>query len=344
MKQQSELRTEKGCLRRVLKVGGALLLVLAVLALAGAVYEVRAEAAVTADYPAPGRLVTVDDRNMHIHCLGTGSPTIILDAGQGGWSSDWANIMPELSRNTRVCAYDRAGYGWSDPADEGRSPLDAANDLDALLNAAEIESPYLLVGFSHAGLAGRIFAAQHAEQMAGLVLVDPATEFDNDLLGPELVRQQQSTLAIFHGFGLFARLGVLRLIGLENMAGSAPFIAEEPANPELYYAFTADPQWWETSTREFASGLDEENLEQVRQLGRIPDIPLVIIGSDTLDIAGLAEAQALQASRHQVMRELAEQSASGEFIVADGSTHNVLLDRPDVVVHVVESMVERAGE
>lgn len=342
MENQTELRTAKGCLRRVLQVGGALLLVLAVLALAGAIYEVRAEAAVAAEYPAPGRLVTVDDRNMHIRCLGAGSPTIILDAGQGGWSSDWADIMPQLSRNNRVCAYDRAGYGWSDAAKDGRSPLDAANDLDALLTASEIEPPYLLVGFSHAGLAGRIFAAQHAEQMAGLVLIDPATEFDNELLGPKLMRQQQSALAMFNGFGLFARLGVLRLIGLENMAGSAPFIAEEPANPDLYYTFAANSQWWETSTQEFASRLDEETLEQVRQLGRIPEIPLVIIGSDTLDTADMADAQALQAARRQVMRELAEQSASGEFIVADGSTHNVLVDRPDVVVHVVEMMVERS--
>jgi pimeloyl-ACP methyl ester carboxylesterase len=280
---------------------------------------------------------------MHIHCVGAGSPTIILDAGQGGWSSDWANIMPELSRHNQVCAFDRAGYGWSDAAEAGRSPRDAANDLDALLTAAEIEPPYLLVGFSHAGLAGRIFAAQHAAQMAGLVLVDPATEFDNELLGPELVRQQQSALGIFNGFSLLARLGVLRLIGPENMAGSAPFIAEEPANPDLYYAFVADPQWWETSTQEFASRLDEENLEQVRRLGRIPEIPLVIIGSDTLDTAGgAADAQALQAARHQVMQGLAEQSAQGEFIVAEGSTHNVLVDRPDVVVHVVETMVEES--
>jgi len=106
----------KGCLGKGLRLIAVLLIVLIVLAIGGAVYESLAESAVSAQYPAPGQIVEVNGRTMHINCEGEGSPTIILDAGQGGWSSDWAAIMPQLSTNNRVCAYDRAGYGWSEAA------------------------------------------------------------------------------------------------------------------------------------------------------------------------------------------------------------------------------------
>lgn len=283
---------------------------------------------------------------MHIRCQGEGSPTIVLDAGQGGWSTDWAQIMPELSGNNRVCAYDRPGYGWSEPAQDARSPLQAADDLQALLEAADVAPPYVLVAFSHAGLGARIFAARQAEQMAGLVLIDPATEWDNELMGAEIVQQQRSAVGLFQGFGLLARLGVLRLVGTESMAGSAPFIAPEVAEPEIYHAFVAGPQWWETSTKEFASRLDEENLAQVSTFGAVGDMPLAVIAAETIEAAGGVDVNALQAARHERLRALAAQSPAGEFIVAEGSSHNVLADRPDVVIETVLAMTngERIAE
>jgi pimeloyl-ACP methyl ester carboxylesterase len=247
--------------------------------------------------------------------------------------------MPDLSRDNRVCAYDRAGYGWSDRAGDGRSPLDTANDLTALLAAAQIEPPYVLVGFSHAGLADRIFAAQHSDQVAGLILIDPATEFDNEIMSVELKQQQQMAATLFKGFGFMARFGLLRLIGTQNMAESAPFIATDIANPELYYRFIAAPHWWETSEQEFSSRLDDDHLAMVRQLGPILDIPFIIIGSDLLAATGNPSLDALQAARHEKLNALATQSSQGEFIIAQGSTHNVLNDRPDVVLGAIETVL-----
>jgi pimeloyl-ACP methyl ester carboxylesterase len=321
-----------------------LLILLALLAACGAIVEGRARETAAAGFPAPGRLVQVNGRAMHIHCMGQGSPTIVLDAGQGGWSSDWADIMPSLGGDHRVCAYDRAGYGWSEPAAGERSPLDAAADLQALLDAAAIEAPYVLVSFSHAGLAGRIFAAQHVEQMAGLVLVDPATEFDNEIMSPQLLQQQRAAVGLFNGLGLMARFGLLRLIGTQNMAGSAPFIATETASPDVYYTFVAGAQWWETSVQEFRSSLDDDHLHMVRQLGPIQDIPLVIIASDTLDASGNSDVEALQAARHETLQSLANQSTQGQFVIAQGSSHNVLVDRPDVVRQAVESVAAPHAE
>ncbi len=330
---------EWGCVGRAGAIGAVFVIGMVALLLAGAIYEALAAVAVAERFPAPGQLVTVNERTMHISCSGAGSPTIVLDAGQGGWSSDWAEIIPELSRNNRVCAYDRAGYGWSEPAADDRSPLQSADDLEALLQAAAVEPPYLLVGFSHAGLADRIFAARNAEQMAGLVLVDPATEFDNELLGEALVQQQKSAAGLFQGFGLLARLGILRLLGTENMAGSAPFIATSAPDPDLYYAFVAAPQWWETSTREFMSRLNDEHLAQVRTLGPVPDIPVVIVASETIEAMGGGDVSALQTARHAALRDLAAQSPRGSFVVAGGSSHNVLADRPDAIQKAVASIL-----
>lgn len=333
---------QKGCLGMGLRLMTGLLVFLILLGVGCSMYEARAETAVSKQYPAPGQLIEVEGRMMHIQCAGEGSPTIILDAGQGGWSSDWADIVPELSENNRVCAYDRAGYGWSDPVNNGNSPQEAADDLANLLVAANIEPPYVLVSFSHAGLAARLFAAQHADQLAGMVLVDPATEFDNEIMSADLMKQQQAAFGMFKGFGFMANLGLLRMIGTENMAGSAPFIGTNPANPEIYYTFIANPQWWETSSQEFVSHLNDDHLAMVRENGTIPNIPLIIIGSDMLDTTGNTAMDGLQAARHEVLNELAVQSNQGEFIIAQGSTHNVTHDRPDVVIAAIQSAATKS--
>ncbi len=333
---------KRGCMGMALRAGAGLLIGLLFVMGIGMVVEARAETAVYTQFPAPGQIVTVDGRNMHINCIGTDSndnPTIILDAGQGGWSTDWADLMPQLSENNRICAYDRAGYGWSDGVDEAQSPQNAADDLADLLAAAQIEAPYVLVGFSHAGLADRIFAAQHADDMAGMVLIDPATEFDNEIMSAELMQQQKAAVNMFSGFEFMARVGLLRGIGTANMADSAPFIGTDPADPDVYYTFIAAPQWWVTSGQEFSSHLNDDHLAMVRDNGAIQNIPLIIIGSDILNTTGNTAVDGLQAARHEKLQTLAAQSSQGEFIIAEGSTHNVLSDRPDMVITAIESVV-----
>ena len=150
-------------------------------------------------------------------------------------------------------------------------------------------------------------------------------------------------MGIFQGFGLAARLGLVRLIGAENMAESAPFIGTDPADPTIYYAFVADPQWWETSTQEYVSSLNDELMEMVRQEGAIQDIPLVIIGSDVLDTNGNPALEGVQDARHDMLKKLAAQSNQGEFIIAEGSTHQIITDRPDAVLEAVGTVLA-AGE
>ncbi len=337
----TETPPHRGCVWWGVNISGGLLLLLFVIAAVGALYQSRASAADRARYPPPGDLVPVKGRQMHIYCQGEGSPTIILDAGQGGWSIDWSEIMPQLSPMTQVCAYDRAGYGWSEPATDDRMPQQAADDLAALLEAAAIAGPYLVVGFSHAALSTRVYAAKHPGEVVGMVLIDPATEFDNELMDEALRQQQQSTVDIFQVLGLAARIGLIRLLDPREMAPYAPFIAQNPTHPDIYYSFVTEPTWWQTSAKEFSSRLRDATLESVHANGQIPHIPVIIIGAKGVPAQGDGGG-AFSEARLIRLRELAERSSQGRFILAENSSHEVPRDRPDLIVAAVQQVLEES--
>jgi pimeloyl-ACP methyl ester carboxylesterase len=124
--------------------------------------------------PPPGRLVDIGGRKLHLHCTGSGSPTVILEAGASAFAIDWALVQPAIARTNRVCSYDRAGHGWSDPGGGGESTVVA--NLHALLGAAGERPPYVLVGASRGGLYVRLYQMRYPDEVVGLVLVDPTHE------------------------------------------------------------------------------------------------------------------------------------------------------------------------
>ena len=134
------------------------------------------------------------ERELFIHCRGSGSPVILMEAGGGDESTAWAWIAPELAKHTMVCAYDRAGTGRSDPApNEPRSAADIQDDLDALLEAAGVEPPYLLVGQSLGGEVSLFHALRHPDRTAGMVIVDsgwPTTDATKNPLRVSLTDEQ----------------------------------------------------------------------------------------------------------------------------------------------------------
>lgn len=124
----------------------------------------------------PGKLLTLGGRKMHLHCTGAGSPTVILEAGASSFSLDWSLVQPEIAKSNRVCSYDRARLGWSDPG----GPETAANfvqDLKSLLTAAKEDGPFIMVGASMGGVYVRLFQLRYPGQVAGMVLVDPVHEY-----------------------------------------------------------------------------------------------------------------------------------------------------------------------
>ncbi|WP_205739579.1 alpha/beta fold hydrolase [Georgenia sp. SYP-B2076] len=148
--------------------------VLTVLALAsvGGGYQTVREAADAGAYSMPGQLIDVGGHRLHLSCTGSGSPTVVLEPGAGGVSSDLGSVTPVVARDTRVCVYDRAGRGWSEPADTPQDATQIATDLHTLLHRGDVPGPYVLAGHSFGGLYTLTFAARYPDEVAGMVLVD----------------------------------------------------------------------------------------------------------------------------------------------------------------------------
>ena len=162
--------------RRLQSRGGRWLLypVIVVLALAsiGGGYQTLGEAADAKAYPMPGQLLDVGGHRLHLRCTGAGTPTVVLEPGAGGMSSILGWIAPAVARHSRVCVYDRAGRGWSEPAATAQDGAQIATDLHTLLQRGHVPGPYVLVGHSFGGLYVLTFAARYPDEVAGMVLVD----------------------------------------------------------------------------------------------------------------------------------------------------------------------------
>jgi pimeloyl-ACP methyl ester carboxylesterase len=317
--------------RRVLRWIGrglaALVGLIAVLALVGASYEAIAARGDARRYPAPGQMVDIGGYRLHIQCVGTGSPTVVLDAGLGGSSLDWNLVQPELGRTTRVCAYDRAGMGWSDPSPQPRTPRQIADELHTLLTNAGIAGPYVLVGHSLAGKNVRLFALTHPDQVAGMVLVDARSEYVDANTSPaEEQAFQQALAAQASQFRLARSLGLVRLIGASLWGG--------PAMPR---ATRTEGMLLKTSQRgvdaQTAEGLeraaDDAELQAAPSLGDRPVIVLAAGQKVAHDPIWL-EAQHRQAAL----------SMNGRLTVAEGSGHAIHWEQPTLVVGAVRQVVD----
>ena len=124
--------------------------------------------------PPPGRLVDVGGKNIHLHCTGSGSPTVVFEAGASSFAIDWSLVQPEIAITNRACSYDRLGQGWSDPG--GSRDAGVVENLHALLEVAGEKPPFVMVGASRGALYARLFTARYPDEVLGLVLVDPSYE------------------------------------------------------------------------------------------------------------------------------------------------------------------------
>jgi pimeloyl-ACP methyl ester carboxylesterase len=191
------------------------------LAAIGGGYETVREAADARAYPLPGRLIDVGGHRLHLNCSGTGSPTVVLEPGAGGMSSNLGWITPAVARDTRVCVYDRAGRGWSEPSGAVQDGVQVATDLHTLLQRGQVPGPYVLAGHSFGGLYVLTFAARYPDEVAGLVLVDSTA--------PNVAGPPPGGRTSYDGVGrisalvsISARLGVGRLFANLSAAGLPP--------------------------------------------------------------------------------------------------------------------------
>lgn len=295
----------------------SLLIVLAllILAIGGlSLYQAAATANDQRNYPPPGQLVDVGGYRMHIFCMGEGSPTVILDSLFPGTVSNWGWVQPEIARTTRVCAYDRAGLGWSEPGPEPRTQQQAARELQILLTNGEISGPYLLVGHSLGGLTSRMYASMYPDQVAGMVLVEGTNPDSWIRRGqPEGVGADRNMLAMTP---LLARLGIFRL-GLMRFFSSDPDLPEQKRQ-ELQ-AFFDTAKFWETVLA--VDNSFSQSLEEVRHASDFGEKPLIIVLGSEGD-GGIAELQELFAQQENL-------SSNSLTWTVEGATHASLVDNQD---------------
>jgi pimeloyl-ACP methyl ester carboxylesterase len=317
--------------RRVLRGIGrtlaALVGLVVVLGLVGAGYETLAARGDARQYPPPGQLVDIGGFRLHIECIGTGSPTVVLDAGLGGSSLDWSLVQPSLGRATRVCAYDRAGMGWSDPGPQPRTPRQIAGELHTLLTKAGIAGPYVLIGHSLGGKNVRLFALSHPEEVAAMVLVDARSEYVDANTSPAEVQAFQRANAAQALLYRVARgVGLVRLLGASLWGG--PAMPRELRTEGLL--LQTSRQGVDAQTAEgLERAADDAQPQAAPSLGGRPLIVLAAGQKVAHDPIWL-EAQHRQAAL----------STSGRLIVATGSGHSIHWEQPALVIDAVRQVVE----
>ncbi|MBG0830339.1 alpha/beta fold hydrolase [Planomonospora sp. ID67723] len=305
----------KGRLRRAGRIAGGTLAVL--IALAGAAFgaEAVAESGDDTRHPMPGRLVDVGGHRLHLHCEGprAGGPTVLLDAGWGESSSTWAGVRSALAaRSVRACAYDRAGYAWSEPGPGPRDAGRAAGELHALLERSGETGPFVLAAHSYGGHVVRLLADRHPERVAGLVLVDvtdASGKSDAAIEASIPLMTGQTRL-----YGLAARSGLIRLAGdwLLPEDTTAPGREHAPVvyGPGSMTAAEEEAEVFLSSTRQ---------VHATERPGAWGDMPVVVIAARAGGPPGIYEA-------------LAKLSTRGRYVLADTDRHYVHLARQDLVV------------
>lgn len=283
--------------------------------------------------PAPGQLVDVGGYNLHLDCMGEGSPTVVIETGLTVQALSWKAAQTEMAQFTQVCAYDRAGYGWSDVGVMPRTARQITSELVTLLTNASIEPPYVLVGHSIGGTYMRYLAATQPDLVAGVVLVD-ASPPDYFALVDTEPAVAQGVLAESMGFEEF--FYQMRESG-EYIGFPAPGVAE--ADTETYVALAARASFWETAYSELVSV--GHSFDQTRAAGDLGDLPLIVL-SATLpfgDSAEEVESQGLWVAAQEAQAAL---STQGEFIAVADSRHYIYVDQPQVVIDAVREVVTSA--
>jgi len=259
-------------LKRISRIIMWLIAGLLVLASVGAIYQAVSTKSDQRNYPALGQLVDVGGYKLHIYCVGKhveGSPTVILEQGLGGTSAAWARVQSEIAQSTRVCAYDRAGMGWSDSGSEPRDGQHIATELHTLLNNADISGPYVLVGWSFGGLYVRIYAGKYPTEVSGIVLLDSShpDQWTSTAAGKS---QFESNAGIYKIAPWLARIGVMRVMGVFQPDPGLP----TPQN-EALKAFFAATKDWDAQSAEFLDSPATNN--QARNLTSLGAMPLFVL-------------------------------------------------------------------
>lgn len=306
-----------------------------VLALAGACYQLIATHFDARAHPEHGRLVDVGGYRLMLNCIGAGNPTVVLEAGWGDVSIEWRAVQPQIAKFARVCSYDRAGYGGSDPGPMPRTSLQIASELHTLLRNAGETPPYILVGSSFGGYNVRVFNGLYPNEVGGIVLADATQEDQYELLPRAWNRisaamlQHNERLVKYSFFVVNLGIGRLMLRAQGGGDDGAYLILQS----KYLRARTSELEQIRFSA------------EQARSADHISDKPLIVLtageNTDTTLSSGLSQRDFKEFQRiwvDDLQMRLAHLSTGGRRIMVSRSGHDIPSDRPDSIVDAVREV------
>ena len=317
---------------------------LVALATVGALYQIVGMVLDRQQYPPPGQMVDIGGHRLHLYCLGTGSPTVLLEAPAPGWSLYWSNVQPQIAQTTRVCAYDRAGLGWSERGPLPRTGQRMTRELHRLLERAGIRGPYVLVGHSLGGLIARLYQHDYPQEVVGMVLVDAGHESEMRQAEFRLfANADKSMLPVIRAMTM---VGITRLMATYDQLPQLLMAQEEKVSAEIRPMLRAG--WLRTGY--FATLTDEsdgliETLEQVRRSGSLGNLPLVVITATGPvwwpDMPGQVNPAKFRKMWLDLQQSLTTLSTNSRQVFADQSSHFIPFDQPELVSNAVRQLIDR---
>ena len=308
---------------------------LVVLPLAGRAYEAYADASTRRTFQAPGKLVDIGGRRLHLLCIGRGSPIVMFEApGFGVSSLSSATVRERVASRTTVCSYDRAGMGWSDPSPETLTAGSMARDLAALQDRAGLPAPFVLVASSVGGLTAEMFARLHPERTAGLIFLDAGSSGLVEELETPLVRRIRAAAPVLE---MAAQFGTIRLLNPFVITGDS-----DGARRSRGFTYGARAIGTLAAIVRGAS-------DTVREFRAAPplkaDVPLVVLSASDprlLVVPGLRQLSAVRSeARLRGHKRLAAASTRGVWKTVPDSEHLIAVSNPDVVVDEIFAMLDQ---
>jgi pimeloyl-ACP methyl ester carboxylesterase len=324
------------------RIGGMIALSVVILIAAavgtGATFNAVATQYFFARHPAPGKFYDVGGYKMHLYCTGEGSPALIADAGLSNDSLIWGNVQPELSKITRVCSYDRAGFGWSERRPDPRDADRIVQELHGLLTEAGITGPIVLMGHSISGVYIRAYASHYPQNLSGLIFVDGSTPLQDDRFPAEVTQAEKNASFQFLIAKWIYILGIPRLMGQcahgEGFSGSVgEMIAEDQCRPSLFTAVAQEDKSFKQSGNETI------------HTGPFGDLPILILSEDPehsppSDIPPQA-AKSVSKIWNEMQEDLKNLSTRSRRIIARGSGHYVQIDRASLLNEEVTNFIKQ---
>jgi pimeloyl-ACP methyl ester carboxylesterase len=327
----------------------------ALLSLAAAIYQRAGRASDGRRFPPLGRMIDIGSASLHVYTLGEGSSPVVFEAGIAATSLSWQLVQPEIAKFAQTASYDRAGLGWSGASLQPRTVWNVADELQTLMDRADIPKPRILVAHSYGALVAIAYALRHPSGVAGMVLVDPVTTREWSEPSESQLKTLRRGILLSRRGALLARLGVVRLAlnllaaGSQRLpkmiarasSGRGAAITDQIVGQvrklpgELWpmiQSHWCDPKCFEGMAR-YLEALPQSAAEVAQKLARtdaLRDVPLIVLSA--------GNASAIQRAEHEA---LAQRSSRGRIEVVAESGHWIQVDRPDAVIRAIREMITK---